>query len=178
MADEKLFTIPLRKEFLKAPIYKRTSKAVRAVKQFISRHMKAEEVKIGPELNLALWSKGMRNPPSRVKVKSILRDKVALVTLPEAKFVETEKVEEKKSLAEKILSKKEAKAEDILKEEDAKQKELRKELKKEEELTEKKEHAQDQVGKPSPAFKAKEKSAKMSKVVPQSGKKESHEAKP
>src|SRR3989344_7391262 len=99
MADEKLFTIPLRKEFLKAPIYKRTSKAVRAVKQFISRHMKAEEVKIGPELNLALWSKGMRNPPSRVKVKSILRDKVALVTLPEAKFVETEKVEEKKSLA-------------------------------------------------------------------------------
>src|SRR3989344_4691794 len=112
MAEERLFTIPLRKEFLKAPIYKRTSKAIRAVKEFTLRHMKAEEVRVGPELNTALWARGRTNPPTRIKAKAILREKIAYVTLPDAKFEEPKKAEDnKKTLADKLMGKKEAKKE-------------------------------------------------------------------
>src|SRR3989344_3614162 len=86
MADEKLFTIPLRKEFLKAPIYKRSSKAVRAVKQFIVRHLKTEKVNVGPQLNLQIWSRGKSNPPTRVKVHAMVRDGIGFVELVDVPF--------------------------------------------------------------------------------------------
>ena len=179
MAEERLFTIPLKNEFLKAPIYKRSSKAVRAVKDFILRNMKSDEVSIGKELNLLLWSKGRTNPPSKVKVKSILRDKIALVNLIDAKFEEpVKKEEDKKSIAEKLLSKKDSKAE----EDKEKQKELKKELEKEEELEQKKEHIHEVMEKPSKSLKQNEKilekTEKYSKVIPETGKKDAKEPKP
>jgi len=68
MAEEKIYTIPLRKEWLKVPIYKRSRKSITATKQFLLRHLK-KEVKLGPYLNEYIWKQGNRHPPARVKVR-------------------------------------------------------------------------------------------------------------
>jgi large subunit ribosomal protein L31e len=70
MADklERTYTIPLRREYLKAPKYRRTEKASRALRDFLVKHMKSENIKIGKYLNEFLWMHGMKNPPHHVKV--------------------------------------------------------------------------------------------------------------
>lgn len=68
MALERTYVIPLRKEWLKVPLYKRSKKAVTALKQFLAKHMKSEEVKIGKNLNEFIWRHGIKNPPHKVKV--------------------------------------------------------------------------------------------------------------
>jgi len=88
MAQERIYTIPLRKEFLKAPSYKRGKRAISAIRAFLIRHMKAEEVKIGKYLNLEIFKHGRKNPPPRIKVKAI-KDKIKV----KDKDVEIVKVE-------------------------------------------------------------------------------------
>ncbi len=71
MADTNLtrtYTIPLRKRFVDVPRYKRAKRAVKTVREFLERHMKSEDVRIGPKLNEKLWVHGIKNPPARVKV--------------------------------------------------------------------------------------------------------------
>lgn len=78
MATERTYVIPLRKEWLKTVKYKRAKKAVRAIKEFLMRHMKAaemENVKIGTYLNLELWKHSIKRPPSRVKITATKDDK-------------------------------------------------------------------------------------------------------
>ena len=65
---ERKYIIPLRQGWLKVPIYKRTARAVREVKTFLAKHMKVEDVRIGRNLNMALWTDGNKNPPHKVEV--------------------------------------------------------------------------------------------------------------
>ena len=176
MADEKIFTIPLRKQFLKAPIYKRTKKAKIALREFISKHMKVslDNVKIGHNLNTFLWSKGKKNPPSKIKVKSMIVEDKAYVELPNCD-VNLPQKEIKESLKEKILGKKKEDS----KEEQAKekQKELIKESEKELLSEQKKEHEGHHkiVGEPDKTLDNENKTKlKKEKVVSSSGKKDSH----
>jgi large subunit ribosomal protein L31e len=78
MALERTYTIPLRSEWLKSVKYKRAKKAVRAIKEFLIRHMKAadmDSVKIGKYLNLDLWKHSIKRPPSKVRVIATKDDK-------------------------------------------------------------------------------------------------------
>ncbi len=113
--EERIYTIPLRKEFLKVPKWKRTKKSVIAVRQFLVKHMKSDNVKIGKYLNQELWNRGMKNPPCRVKVK-VTKDKDNVVRA-ELVNVPVEKVKVKKGKEEpkikKELEKLEKKTEDI-----------------------------------------------------------------
>ena len=65
---ERTYNIPLRKEYQKVPRWKRTKKAVTALRQFLVKHMKSENVKLSKELNQKVWQHGLRNPPHHVKV--------------------------------------------------------------------------------------------------------------
>ncbi len=179
MADEKLFTIPLRKEFLKKPKYRRTKKAVTTVKEFITRHLKVKVVNIGSNLNHAIWSRGKRNPPTKIKVKVIVEDKVAYVELPEFEFVKAKPKEEEKSKKDdhkdhnhESHDTEKAEAHKPTKEQE---KELNQELKKEEQSREKKEHHPTQPGTPNDKLKQGEKGiedkAKRGRVVGSTGKK-------
>jgi len=85
---EREYIIPLRREFLKVPIYRRTQKAVKAIKEFIAKHMKVvdrdlSKVKLDVYLNNDIWFKGKTNPPSRVKVKATKEDDIVKVTFVE-----------------------------------------------------------------------------------------------
>lgn len=102
---ERTYTIPLRKGWLKASRYRRAKKAVNTLKEFLVKHMKSEDVRLMPELNLEIWKHGMKNPPSRVKVNVSKDDKgVVRAQLFGEQMVE-EKKEEKKSMVKKITEK-------------------------------------------------------------------------
>ena len=65
---ERVYNVPLRKEYQRAARWKRTKRAVTALQTFLKKHMKSEEVKLGTELNNELWKHGIKNPPHHVKV--------------------------------------------------------------------------------------------------------------
>ena len=75
---ERVYNVPLRKEWLKVPKYKRAKKAVKALKQFIIKNMKSEDVKIGKHANLEIWKHGIKDPPHHIKVRAV-KDKKGLV---------------------------------------------------------------------------------------------------
>ncbi len=80
MADEKILTIPLREAYKKARV-KRSPYAVRIVKNFIKTHTKANEVKLGENLNNKLWERGTKKPPRSIRIKAVMEGKVAKVEL-------------------------------------------------------------------------------------------------
>lgn len=98
---ERVYTIPLRRETLKVPPFKKANKAAKAVRQFISKHMKSDNVAIGKYLNLKIWGHGAKNPPHKVKVNAVKNDKgkifVEIVGAPK----EEPKIEEKKKEVKK-----------------------------------------------------------------------------
>jgi len=65
---QRTYIIPLRKEWLKVPKYRRSKKTVTAIRGFISKHMKNDVVKIGGNLNKFVLKHGRENPPHKVKV--------------------------------------------------------------------------------------------------------------
>ncbi len=72
---ERTYNVPLRKEYQKAPKWKRTERAVNGLKTFLKRHMKSDKVKIGTKLNEELWLHGLKNPPHHVKITVSKDDK-------------------------------------------------------------------------------------------------------
>lgn len=76
MADERMLTIPLKRELLKVPRYRRSTKAVRAARKYLIRQTKDSTVRLGQELNQLLLQ-SRRQPVSTVKVKVYkLKDKL------------------------------------------------------------------------------------------------------
>jgi len=81
----RVYMVPLRRAF-EAAKYRRTKVAIRVIREFTSRHMKATEVKIEVTVNEKLWSRGIGNPPRRIKLE-MERDEEGVVTVrlaPEA----------------------------------------------------------------------------------------------
>ncbi len=108
MIIERTYNIPLRKEWLKSPKYKRAKKAMIAVKEFLAKHMHQEDfskIKLGEHINLAVWENGIKNPPHHIKVNvKKLEDGVVYAELfgYEIKLPESE--EEKKSKKKTVKS--------------------------------------------------------------------------
>ena len=69
IVEERLYTIPLRITNW-VPRWKRTPRAVRFVREYITRHMKPDNVLIMPEVNEALWARGLKKPPRRIRVRA------------------------------------------------------------------------------------------------------------
>ena len=65
---ERQYIVPIRRRTLGVPKYRKAKKAVITVREFISKHMKSDDVNIGKYLNEHIWNHGMKNPPGKVKV--------------------------------------------------------------------------------------------------------------
>jgi len=81
----RIYTVPLRRAF-EAPEYRRTKVAIRLIREFTTRHMKATEVNIEDNVNELLWKQGIGNPPRRIKLE-MERDEEGVVSVrlvPEA----------------------------------------------------------------------------------------------
>jgi len=140
---EREYIVPLRREWLKVAEFKRANKAVKALKQFLVQHMKVydrdlRKIRVDILLNNEIRFRGMRKPPSSIKVKAIKYEDgfvdAKLVDIPkhiefqlarEAKrqveSLKAGKVDEKKAAEEKKEDKKEEKVDEKTK--DIKEKE-------------------------------------------------------
>ncbi|MEK6917331.1 MAG: 50S ribosomal protein L31e [Nanoarchaeota archaeon] len=113
---EREYIIPLRKEIDKVAIYRRTEKAIKAIKEFVVRHMKIRDrdlkkVKIDKYLNEAMWTRGIKNPVHKIKVKVIKEGeivRVEAVDLPKNLKFKKLREEKIKKGAEEISKKKKA----------------------------------------------------------------------
>ncbi|ADG13079.1 50S ribosomal protein L31e [Methanocaldococcus infernus] len=68
---ERIYTISLRDVINKSTRKKRAPRAIKKIREFLMRHMKAKEVKISNELNEKVWERGIEKPPARVRVKAV-----------------------------------------------------------------------------------------------------------
>ena len=84
VVEEKIYTIPLRHVWVVTPRGRREPRAVRDVRDFVSRHMKAEEVAMSNEVNSAIWSRGINKPPRKITVRAV-KDKEGKVIVYPAK---------------------------------------------------------------------------------------------
>ena len=147
---EREYIIPLRREWLKVPEYKRANKAVKMIKKFLVRHMKIydkdfKKIKMDILLNNEIRFRGIRKPPAKIKVKAVKYDNntvlVELVKIPE--HIKFKKLREAKKEERKIDEVKEKESEEKIIEEkkelEEKIKEETKEEKKELEIKEKEE---------------------------------------
>jgi large subunit ribosomal protein L31e len=93
IVEERIYTIPLGKAWI-APPNKRTARAMRMIKSFITKHMKLEprrtweeegegesrELVISNEVNERVWRRGVEKPPRKIRVRAA-EDKEGKVTV-------------------------------------------------------------------------------------------------
>src|SRR5919199_1968249 len=94
----RVYTINLGKAWI-TPQYRRTDRVVNMIREFATRHMKANDIKLDQDLNRQVWSRGKTNPPRKLRVKMVKdEDGVVTVSLYEELPAGTEApaVEEKK----------------------------------------------------------------------------------
>lgn len=112
---EREYIVPLRKGWLKVPEYKRASKAIKTLKEFIARHMKLydsdlRKIKIDQLLNNEIRFRGMKKPPAKIKVRTKKLDnntiQVELVNLPtHIKFAQLRKQKKSQEIKKKVEEK-------------------------------------------------------------------------
>ena len=153
---EREYVIPLRNKWKRVPRYKRANKAVKAIKEFLAKHMKIRDrdlkkIKIDRYLNEEIWFRGIRKPPSKIRVKAVKEDNVVkaeLYELPEKlKFKKAREDKREAKAIEEIKPKElppipeektEESKEEGVKKEETKKDEKKTEEKKEAEAKEKK----------------------------------------
>ncbi len=72
--DERIYNVPLRKAYWTGSRLRRANRSVRILKEFVTRHMKPEELLIQPEVNELIWSRGMEKPPRRIRIRATKND--------------------------------------------------------------------------------------------------------
>ena len=102
---ERVYNIAIRKEWLRAPSYKRAKRAIDAVRAFLKKHMKSENVKLGRMLNMNVWERGIKRPPHHVKVTAVKYDdglvRAELIGYPVEEAKKVEKASGKEDKKEK-----------------------------------------------------------------------------
>ena len=71
VVEEKVYTISLRHVWVVTPRGKRAPRAVRDVRAYVARHMKAEDVAISNEVNSELWARSINKPPRKITVRAV-----------------------------------------------------------------------------------------------------------
>jgi large subunit ribosomal protein L31e len=110
----RFYTVPLKKGW-RSKKSRRAERAVKFLRSFIARHMKAEEekVKIDEKVNQLIWSRSMNNPPRKIRVLAQkLDDGTVIVSLPEEGKKREEVAKEEKKTTRKRKTKKEEEKED------------------------------------------------------------------
>jgi len=98
---ERVYTINLGKVLL-SPDNQRAKRAVNMIKEFARHHMKIEQVKLEEDVSHLLWSRGIRHPPRKIRVRMTKTDEgYVLVSIYEGEEKSIEK-EEKKAEPEKV----------------------------------------------------------------------------
>ena len=65
---ERVFTVNLGKVLL-SPDNQRAKRAINMIKEFARHHMKMEQVKLEEDVSHLIWSKGIKHPPRKIRVR-------------------------------------------------------------------------------------------------------------
>ena len=65
---DRIYTINLGKVLL-SPDNQRAKRAINMIKEFTRHHMKTQDIKIDDDVAHHVWSRGMRSPPRKIKVR-------------------------------------------------------------------------------------------------------------
>jgi len=65
---ERVYTINLGKVLL-SPNNQRAKRAINMIREFATRHMKSENIKIEEDVSHLVWARGIRHPPRKIRVK-------------------------------------------------------------------------------------------------------------
>jgi large subunit ribosomal protein L31e len=73
---ERVYSIRLKHKMKRYPRWLRAKKSMGYLRRFLSRHMKTDpkNVKLDPSINLAVWSRGSQNPPSKIRIRAVKFD--------------------------------------------------------------------------------------------------------
>jgi large subunit ribosomal protein L31e len=106
---ERIYTINLGKVLL-SPNNQRAKRAINMIREFATKHMKSENVKIEEEISHLVWARGIRHPPRKIRVKITKDDGNVIVSKYQEEKVaeETTKKSDKKSNGKKKGDKKSA----------------------------------------------------------------------
>ncbi|MBC7081156.1 MAG: 50S ribosomal protein L31e [Thermoplasmatales archaeon] len=111
--EEKIYTVPLikTKNFSRA---KRAKIAMKEIREFLKKHTKNDNIKIDKSVNEVVWERGIKNPPSKIRLKVVKVDDTVWAYTPETeiKIEEIEKKKEKKEKKEEKEEKEEEKMEE------------------------------------------------------------------
>ena len=66
--DERIYVVPLAKA-RHGPRNKYAKKAIRYLREFMTRHFKPESLVISQEVNEKIWERGIQKPPRKLKVR-------------------------------------------------------------------------------------------------------------
>ncbi|MFN3654089.1 MAG: 50S ribosomal protein L31e [Candidatus Nitrosotenuis sp.] len=88
---ERVYTINLGKVWL-SPNNRRAKRAINMIREFATRHMKTEQIKIDQDLSQTVWKNGIRSPPRKIRVKMAKTEEGYVLVSP---YGEEKKVEEK-----------------------------------------------------------------------------------
>ena len=70
---ERVYTVNLGKVLL-SPDNQRAKRAINMVKEFAQRHMKTGQIKIEEDVSHLLWSRGIKHPPRKIRVRMTKTD--------------------------------------------------------------------------------------------------------
>ncbi len=108
-ADERLLTVPLRREWLKAPLNRRARRSITAIRAHLSRHMKVPgaDIRISAKLNDSIWIRGAGKPPPKIRLKASLDASTGLLyaRLPDEEAPKAEKKKGEKPAKEEEAKK-------------------------------------------------------------------------
>ena len=75
----RVYTINLGRAWI-TPQHKRTDRVINMIREFATKHMKSDEIKLDQDLNRQIWTRGKTHPPRKVRVKMI-KDEDGVVTV-------------------------------------------------------------------------------------------------
>jgi len=101
---ERVYTINLGKALLSVDTH-RAPRAINMIKEFARHHMKTGEIRIEEDLAHQVWSKGVRSPPRKIRVRMSKTDEGYVLVSPytdEKESKETSAKEVKKEPAKEV----------------------------------------------------------------------------
>ena len=170
---ERVYTINLGKVLL-SPNNQRAKRAINMIREFATRHMKSENIKIEEDVSHLVWARGIRHPPRKIRIK-LTKDDGGNVLISkyqeeDTKTKKEEIVEEKPKAQKSDTAVEEKPAETKEEKTETKPKKPKADVKSEKPKTESKQERQKQEAKADKP-KKEEKSEKKIEEKPKSNKK-------
>jgi large subunit ribosomal protein L31e len=81
IVEERIYNLPIRRIWA-TPRRRRTPRAIRMLREYVGRHMKAENIVISNEINEEIWKRGISKPPRKLRIRAVKDKKGKVIVYP------------------------------------------------------------------------------------------------